>query len=1277
MKTKIKKIILWFFALLLGTLLAAMLVTQSRFFKDWLRLEIQDIAAEKLAAEVRIGQIGGNLISDFQLKSLLIAQAADTVLYLPGLSFRIIPGRLLHNELQLKVLTVDSLLLFLRQKTDSSWNFQNLIKADSSVTSADEQEGWRCKINLQNIGFKAASINFLPLTKLRGLPDKILNCNLELDVLFENEAVEIELHKLYFSTSDPQLALERFSCKLRYVDSKISVEAIDLQTRDSEFSGSILYDMHPPGSIEFDLSAAKLTLHELNPFIEKQIIFGYPKIQLQGKLIGDSLGLNFFIHEKEQQIRISSSISDINNFENHESVVKLQNFEPGYWLNNDSLSLKLDGDLLFYGHGLVADSASFQVKTTLHKINFMGRIIDSLRADLSLESGNMNGAVEISGPMGDILLRGKCDDILRQQFFSLNLQAKNVDLNPLLSSDSLQSDLNFDVGVAGRNLNPDSLRCSFDFAMRQSSIFGVDIDTLFSWGSWSGDAGYVDSLHIESPLGRFFLSGDFALQSRNDIRFHGDLGNLQWVKTRLQADTLQAAGFFSGRIYGQAESLALTGKYQLDELSFNEFTTGNIIGDYSGLLVSGNFSAGGRVDLQKPAYANTAMDTASINWQFADSVFTVKFNFARQDSIDGHLELSYHIAEISSIQLAKFTVRIKNLYWEKSDEMTELRIGPDYYEIYGANFRSGVQNVRIAGFLRNREGNDLKIQIRRLEVGPIARFLQIDETLAGQISADILLTGNAQVPQFLGDVKVMNGRIMEFIFEKYTGKFSLVEKKLNWNFILKQDSLRGMQFDGFLPVNLAAKDDEAFIPENAPLRFHMINTKRGGLDLAFLQTFFPDMKNVEGRFLANVKVTNTWANPLPAGSVRIFDGKFDIPRYGVRYKNLQLAIMLDSTEVEVRQLELHGGKGLLSISGRLSFADGLQAGLQAADLNIAANEFQIAKNRDIFMVIDAKARLFGDISAPVFDGDIKLRRSTINLSALENSRYVEFEQMQPLLEQARLDTAAGKSANMPEVAHKKIATTDDVSHYYKNLKGELRIEIGRNTWLRSPALNVEVNGQLLQAKQGAEFEMPVGVVSVVRGSYDFLGKSFKIENGEFTFDGGDEINPLIKLEAVYSIRDADRNRIRIVVSGRVLDPKIKFYFNNEEIEESNAVSYIVFGRNLEQVSGGERRDLQSGQLLTQLAAAQLSKTLGKKLSLDVIEFQGKSEGDEASSITVGRYISDHIFISIQQLIGGENWETMAGLRATLELELRKNIFMQFTKGDEKSTGFDLIWKYQK
>ena len=1277
MSKKVKKWLLLIAGGLLSLVLAAALVTQTAAFRDWLRDKIEDIAANHLQPDLKIGKIGGNLITNFELEEVLISEKFDTLLYLPRLQFRILPEKLLQNELQLQVLAIDSLQLFLQQNVDSSWQFQHILAEDTTATPATEGSGFTWKINLQHIRINDASVRVDPIAEIRGMPRLISNCDLTLAALVEKDTVKIGLRNLEFKSSNPQITLQKFACKVRYFGDEIYIDAIELRSLFCELTGSMHYNLHSPAVLSFQFFAKKFALQELSPFVEQQIIYGTPAVNLTGNLSGDSLQVKMNIREHDQFIGLNLIIADIAKLNRYTSSLRLENFAPGKWLANDSLDLTFDGEVNVSGSGVDVDTMAVRSKVRLNSIKFAGRRADSLRADAEFDKGDLTGKLDFYGPQGQFSLTGQLHDVAEEQRFIANLNATNIDLNHVLLLDSLQSNFNFEVAVAGQYLNPDFSKGKFDFAMRPSSVAGVHIDTLFSWGNWDGGSGEIDTLHIESPLGRFFLAGKMGLETKNDIRFRGDLGNLQWMQTRLAADTLNAAGYFAGSVFGKANSLALQANYLLHNLTYNEIAAEAITGKLTGNLAANAVTAAGAVALQDFNYAGTAMDSAAIRWHFADSTLTAKLDFARRDSIDGELALDYVFGETPTVKLNSFATQIKNLSWRLAGAPATLKIGADHFEINNAIFHSGAQKIVMAGQVNENRANDLRINVQALEVQPIASFMQIEEELSGLVSAKVHLAGTAQHPSFTGDVAVENGRIMEFDFEKFAGQFSLVENKLNWDFTLNQDSLRGMQFDGFLPLNRAAEKDGSIIQEDAPLRLHAINTRRGGLDLAFLQAFFPDMKNVEGRFLANVLVTNTWANPLPAGTVRVFDGKFNIPRYGVRYNNVQIATVLDSTEIQIQQFDLNGGDGLLGVSGKLSFSEGLQAGLQAAELNLSAKEFQIAKNRDIFMVIDADARLFGDVVSPAFDGEVKLRRSTLNLNALENSRYVELEQMQPLLEQARLDTSAGPIISKSNIAADDETAVDEVSRFYQNLKGELRIEIGRNTWLRSPALNVEVHGQLLQAKQGPEFEMPVGVVSVVRGSYDFLGKTFKIENGEFTLDGGDEINPLIELEAVYAIRDADHNKIRILVSGRVLDPQIKFYFNNEEIEESNAVSYIVFGRNLEQVSSGERQDLQSGQLLTQLAAAQLGKTLGKKLSLDVIEFQGKSGGDEASSITVGRYISNHIFISIQQLLGGDNWETMEGLRATLELELRKNIFMQFTKGDEKSTGFDLVWKYQK
>ncbi|MCA9732457.1 MAG: translocation/assembly module TamB domain-containing protein [Deferribacteres bacterium] len=1278
MKKRIFKILLAIVFFVLALIVTAVVTTQTRFFKNWLRDELVDVANKNLVASISLGKIDGNLITSFALDRLLIQQEGDTLLYLPSLNFRIVPKSLLQKQMRIQVLDVDSLCVILRQRADSTWNFQHIIREDTLVATADtaaQPINWSFILNDMQV--RDASIIFSPLNKISAIPERISSLDLQLDAQYKGEMLNLAMRNLKLRTQEPKFLLQKIAFSLAYDENKLTIDNLEIETENSRLRGKFTYANTNINEIDFFVDADKLDFTDIKVFLPEFPVAGRSQTKLTGHLAGDSLFADLTMRVQQQRLHLQAMIPDIIGFNNYKCTVEIANLNTGYWLQNDTLKANINGKLKLTGSGLSPDTAFAHVDAAFYNMAILDRRLDSLYTKINYTAGDVNGDLKMKAPTGNFTLSTELNDIFYRQKFDANLTAQHIDLDPLLLSDSLHSDINFKIRLRGRHFDPDSMTCEFHFEGGKSSLLGAQIDTLFSWGSWVTDAGKIDTLRLESPLGQFFLAGDLGLSSDNQIRFHGDLGDLQWVEKKIEADTLKAAGAFSGQIQGKLQALVLKGNYDFNNIQYDEIAIGNARGDFNSNLTNEQISARGQLFVHSLNYAQTGMDTVTIFWGFKDSVFVSNVYLSRQDSIQSQARFSYHLKEIPEIHIADFSTRVKNLYWQNSSRDARILIGPDYYDIHGVHLKSVNQNLYIDGTWSDSSESNLQIRIDSLQIKPIAQLMQIEEELNGTIDTHLRINGNSQKPVINGNLAIKNGTVMEFRFERLQGDFSLMDEKLSWDFILSQDSSRGMQFDGFLPVNPTPGDSGNFILQNEPIRLHAINTRKGGLDLSFLQAFLPDMRNVKGRFLANVKVTNTLENPLPAGSIRVFDGQFGIPRYGVRYKNLQVSVQFDSTDIRIQQFDLQGGNGLLSASGKLAFNDGLQAGMRSAELAVTAENFQVAKNRDIFLIIDAKGRLFGEVAQPRFDGVVKLRRSTFNLTALENSRYVELEQVQPLLEQARLDTSIELKPQNTVKKTESEQTTCEVSDYYKNLKGDLRIEIGRNSWLRSPTLNVEINGELLQSKQSAEFEMPVGAVQVVRGNYDFLGKSFKIEKGEFTLDGGDEVNPLVDLEAVYSIRDADRNKIRIVITGRALDPEIKFYLNTEEIEETNAVSYIVFGRNLEQVSSGERQDLQKGQLLTQLAAAQLTKTLGKKLSLDVIEFQGRSESDAASSITVGRYISDNIFISIQQLIGGDNWETMESLRATLELELRDNIFMQFTKGDEKTTGFDLIWKYQK
>jgi len=128
---------------------------------------------------------------------------------------------------------------------------------------------------------------------------------------------------------------------------------------------------------------------------------------------------------------------------------------------------------------------------------------------------------------------------------------------------------------------------------------------------------------------------------------------------------------------------------------------------------------------------------------------------------------------------------------------------------------------------------------------------------------------------------------------------------------------------------------------------------------------------------------------------------------------------------------------------------------------------------------------------------------------------------------------------------------------------------------------------------------------------------------------------------------------------------------------------IVFGKSTAQLSSGERNQIDnSGQdnlatkILVSQIASRVTSVLQNRLNLDVVEFRGDSNWRQAQ-VVVGKYLTNNLFLSYErELSFGSNNEVNSE-KITLEYEIIPRLFLQGTQGDEKATGLDLIWKYQK
>jgi translocation and assembly module TamB len=231
-------------------------------------------------------------------------------------------------------------------------------------------------------------------------------------------------------------------------------------------------------------------------------------------------------------------------------------------------------------------------------------------------------------------------------------------------------------------------------------------------------------------------------------------------------------------------------------------------------------------------------------------------------------------------------------------------------------------------------------------------------------------------------------------------------------------------------------------------------------------------------------------------------------------------------------------------------------------------------------------------------------------------------------------------------------------------------------------MRIEVSGDLELIKNKEFFEI-FGNVKVVRGQYDLFGRTFVIDDGTINFQGGEEMMPVININATYTFRSAQRTEqeLSVAISGTSEKPSVVFTLNGSSINEGDAFSYILFGKSMNELSLTQQENLQGagGGSLAESAAAsilssQISKFLGDKLDVDYIEIRSEG-GFENATVVVGKYITNDLFVSYEQRFGETTEKDLSKYEVKLEYELFRFLFFQLNNSSRDS-GFDVIFKLE-
>ena len=199
--------------------------------------------------------------------------------------------------------------------------------------------------------------------------------------------------------------------------------------------------------------------------------------------------------------------------------------------------------------------------------------------------------------------------------------------------------------------------------------------------------------------------------------------------------------------------------------------------------------------------------------------------------------------------------------------------------------------------------------------------------------------------------------------------------------------------------------------------------------------------------------------------------------------------------------------------------------------------------------------------------------------------------------------------------------------------------------------------------------------------YIVLGKKLQINEGEIIFKGGEEFDPTLNFNATYTFRDSEKEKreLDIVVTGLLSDPTIEFLLDEELLTESEAVSILVFGKTVDEIGYDGQTGLASSMgssMVAQMISSQLGKTLGSRFNLDMIEVTA-TENWQSAAFVVGKYIGNDLFVTYQRGFGETEGDEITPETITLEYELNRLLFLRLQSGSSKTSGFDVILKFEQ
>ena len=948
--------------LLIGVVALALIVSQTPWFKDWLRRYIVRESKQYLNGDLSIGRLGGNLFFGVQLADVAVDVSGERVVSVEGLEvdysiFTIISEGVVLDRIKL----VEPKLRL--ERSGEGWNVGRLVKEQRQEA---EREGPARPIELQSIEVSDGVIDITDNSRQYGgqngdnafeLPARVEDLDVRASFAYVPVHYSIDIDNLSFTSQSPDLTLQQLSGQIAVRDDNLYLQnltvntpgtaiAIDgvvkqyLSTRTFELTttGNISlpeigrmvpavsgYDLHPAFEIRANGPAEALAL-DLDVRSEAGNISGgitadlkAPRWAVAGDMQVEALNLAPLLKNPPQRSDITGQAKVDLAFASEPATAPLLD--------------RITGTFRFEGSRVTA--AGYQA-TSVHTTGGFenGRI--ELDARATAYGGTATASGFIAPPRRRQGSGGQAGT--RPLAFDLQGQAEGVNLESLPASTGVPA-LDTNLSVAEYHVQGNGGTISGSARLNQSEIEGATIadGTVAEFGRAGGKLTYAARGGIRN-MNLQRLGGALEIEGLNKPEYDGSITgsfDVRGAGTRLETMTLDASGVLTDASLMGARVADLTFETHLADAGLDVTVKGAFedldparVADQPRL--SGN--VGGTVD--------ASVRIADLAAPITPDAITANGLVSLQESTIGGLEID--------------AAEVQGQYANRIGDIARLSLkGPDLN--VNASGRFALDRTTQSDLTYHLEATDLA------EVGRVAG----QEGLAGSVVLDGTLTGNAASMQTTGTLDGSNLTYQDNNALDLNAKYNVTVPELS-----------------FADAIVQATTTASFV-------------KAGGLELNSVEA----TTTYSGKTLDFSVLLQEQTREVDAQGRIIFHPdhqEIHLPQLTIRTEGqewrsapgVEAAVQYGGGTLQVQNLKLVNADQTLSVDGTLTLQGEQPAGsldVAAGNVDLAQLEKLLLQNRGLTGRLDANATITGTTKRPIVDGHVEITNG-----GFHNYKYESF-----------------------------------------------------------------------------------------------------------------------------------------------------------------------------------------------------------------------------------------------------------------------------------------------